>query len=59
MSRRVFVIRIFPNLKSCLRLVRALSAEIQETWMEYPRYLNMDFLAECKKTNQIVNEGVA
>jgi len=48
-KRRTRVVRIFPNEASCLRLVRALCAEVHETWLEDHRYLNMDFLKEQKK----------
>ncbi|HEX2137646.1 MAG TPA: IS256 family transposase [Microvirga sp.] len=47
--RRTRVVRIFPNLESCLRLVRALAVEMHETWLEASRYLNMDLLREHKK----------
>lgn len=47
--RRTYVIRIFPNAESCLRLVRALTVEMHENWIEATRYLNMDFLREHKK----------
>jgi transposase-like protein len=43
------VIRIFPNLESYLRLIRALAVEIHEGWLETPCYLNMEPLAEQKK----------
>ncbi|MER8868100.1 transposase, partial [Mesorhizobium sp. M0751] len=43
------VVRIFPNPRSCLRLVRALAVEIHENWLEATRYLNMDHLREHKK----------
>src|SRR4051794_22946171 len=49
LKRRTLVVRIFPNADSCLRLVRALAAEIHENWTEAMRYLNMDALAEQKK----------
>jgi transposase-like protein len=49
LKRRTLVVRIFPNAESCLRLVRALAAEIHENWIEAMRYLNMDALAEQKK----------
>jgi len=49
LKRRTLVVRIFPNAASCLRLVRALSAEIHEGWLEATRYLNMDHLKERKK----------
>lgn len=47
--RRTFVVRIFPNSQSCLRLVRALAVETNENWMEANRYINMDDLREHKK----------
>ncbi|MBC7286094.1 IS256 family transposase [Hoeflea sp.] len=47
--RRTYVVRIFPNSQSCLRLVRALAVETNENWMEANRYLNMDDLREHKK----------
>ncbi len=49
-KRRTHVVRIFPNTESCLRLVRALAVEMHENWLEAMRYLNMDHLAEHKKT---------
>lgn len=48
-KRRTRVVRIFPNVPSCLRLVRALCAEVHESWLEDHRYLNMDLLKEQKK----------
>ncbi len=48
-KRRTHIVRIFPNAESCLRLVRALCAEIHETWLEDHRYLNMALLAEQRK----------
>ena len=47
--RRTYVVRIFPNAESCLRLVRALTVERHEAWLEDHRYLNMDLLKEHKK----------
>ena len=49
LKRRTLVVRIFPNTASCLRLVRALTVEIHEGWLEDNRYLNMDLLKEQKK----------
>ena len=49
LKRRTYVIRIFPNAKSCLRLIRALTVEIHENWIEQHRYLNMELLREHKK----------
>jgi putative transposase len=48
-KRRTCVIRIFPNAASCLRLIRALTEELHEDWIEAVRYLNMDDLKEHKK----------
>ena len=48
-KRRTHVVRIFPNEASCLRLVRALSVEMHENWIEATRYLNMELLSEHKK----------
>jgi putative transposase len=48
--RRTYVVRIFPNGPSCLRLVRALAVETHENWLEASRYLNIDDLREQKKT---------
>ena len=47
--RRTYVVRIFPNTRSCLRLVRALAVETHENWIEANRYINMDDLRELKK----------
>ena len=33
-KRRTWVVRIFPNAASCLRLVRALAVETHENWLE-------------------------
>ena len=49
LKRRTHVVRIFPNTESCLRLVRALAVETHENWLEGPRYLDMQHLAEHKK----------
>ena len=48
-KRRTRVVRIFPNQKSCLRLIRALAVETHEGWLEEHRYLNMQLLAEQKR----------
>jgi len=48
-KRRTYVVRIFPHEKSCLRLVRALTMETHENWIEAPRYLSMDLLKEHRK----------
>lgn len=48
--RRTYVVRIFPNTPSCLRLVRAFAVETHENWLEANRDLNMDDLRKQKKT---------
>lgn len=48
-KRRTHVVRIFPKGESCLRLVRALSVETHENWLQAHRYLNMDYQRELKK----------
>ena len=48
-KRRTRVVRIFPNEASCLRLIRAMTAETHEDWLEASRYLNMELLKEHKK----------
>ena len=60
-KRRTHVVRIFPNEASCLRLVRALTIEIHEDWIEQHRYLNMDLLKEHKKMQllEAANNGNA
>jgi len=45
----LYVVRIFPNAESCLRLVQALAVEMHENWLEATRYLNMDHLRQHKK----------
>ena len=50
--RRTRVVRIFPNRESCLRLVRALTTETHEGWLEASRYLNMGLLRDHKKEQQ-------
>jgi putative transposase len=48
-KRRTYVVRIFPNAASCLRLIRALAVETHEGWIEGHRYLDMNLLKEHKK----------
>lgn len=48
-KRRTWVVRIFPNTESCLRLIRAIAVETHEEWQEGSRYLNMLFLTELRK----------
>jgi len=49
LKRRTLVVRIFPNEESCIRLIRALAAEVHEDWLEDHRYLNMEALKEQMK----------
>jgi putative transposase len=53
LKRRTRVVRIFPNVGSCLRLIRALAVETHEEWMEAPRYLNLDLLREHRKEEML------
>jgi len=48
-KRRTLVVRIFPNVDACLRLIRALAVEMHENWIETTRYLNMEYLKEQHK----------
>ena len=48
-ARPVVFVRIFPNGESCLRLIRAVTVERNEAWLDDDRYLNMDLLKEHKK----------
>ena len=56
LKRRTRIVRIFPNGASCLRLVRALAAEIHEEWLEATRYLDMDELREHRKLTLLKEE---
>ena len=49
LRRRTRVVRIFPNVARCMRLIRALCVETHEGWLEDHRYLNMDLLREARK----------
>ena len=49
LKRRTYVVRIFPNTASCLRLVRALTAEMHDGWIEADRYLDMGLWEEQKR----------
>lgn len=41
LKRRTRVVSMFPNTASCLRLISALLAEIDEEWMTGKIYLTM------------------
>jgi len=46
LKRRTHIVRIFPDEASCLRLSRAVAAEIHDEWIEQHRYLDMTMLRE-------------
>ena len=57
-KRRTRVVRIFPNERSCLRLVTALAVEQSEEWITGRRYLDMgEFEGHCPEEEREV-EGV-
>jgi putative transposase len=57
-KRRTRVVRIFPNERSCLRLVSALAVEQSEEWITGRRYLDMGELeGHCPEEERGV-EGV-
>ncbi len=59
-KRRTRVVRIFPNEKSCLRLVTALAVEQSEEWITGRRYLDMgDFEGHCPEEKREVGGGDA
>jgi len=56
-KRRTRVVRIFPNEKSCLRLVTALAVEQSEEWITGRRYLDMgEFEGYCPEEKREVEE---
>jgi transposase-like protein len=57
--RRTRVVRIFPNQESCLQLIRALTVETHEGWLEEHRYLNMALLAGQKEEQMQMQEEAA
>lgn len=57
-KRRTRVVRIFPNRKSCLRLVTALAVEQSEEWITGRRYLDMEELRECRSASERESEEV-
>lgn len=48
-ERRTHIVRIFPNVASCLRPIRAFGVAKHELLQEQSRYLDIDLLAEHKK----------
>lgn len=52
------MVRIFPNRRSCLRLVTALAVEQSEEWITGRRYMDMaEFEGHCLEEKREV-EGV-
>lgn len=47
-KRRSWVVRIFPNRGSCLRLASALCMEQSEEWLTGRRYLDMELLKDIE-----------
>jgi putative transposase len=57
-KRRTRVVRIFPNERSCLRLVTALAVEQSEEWITGRRYLDMGELEGRCPEEEREAEGV-
>ena len=55
--RRERVIRIFPNMESCWRLIGALCAEQHETWSTGRKYFDMTDYEHWKQTSEITNDN--
>ncbi len=59
-KRRSRVVRIFPNERSCLRLVTALAVEQSEEWITGRRYLDMGELeGRCPEEERAVERVIA
>ena len=58
LKRRTRVVRIFPNERSCLRLVTALAVEQSEEWITGRRYLDMGELEGHRPEQKRDVEGV-
>jgi putative transposase len=59
-KRRSRVVRIFPNERSCLRLVTALAVEQSEEWITGRRYLDMGELeGRCPEEEREVEEVIS
>src|SRR5215217_7617891 len=55
-KRRTRVVRIFPNRRSCLRLVTALAVEQSEEWITGRRYLDMSELEDHRSQKRHAEE---
>lgn len=59
-KQRTRVARIFPNEKSCLRLITSVLLEIHEDWISGRRYFNMtnDLLVAENSQEEVVQEPI-
>lgn len=57
LKRRTHIVRIFPNEASCLRLSRAVAAEIHDEWVEQHRYLDMRPLQDQFRQERTAGES--
>jgi putative transposase len=57
-KRRSRVVRIFPNERSCLRLVSALAVEQSEEWITGWRYLDIEELRGHRRFEEREKNGV-
>jgi transposase-like protein len=48
-KRRTHIVRTFPNQSAAQRLIRAITHQVHEQWIDQNRYLNMDHLKEAQK----------
>jgi len=53
-KRRTRVVRIFPNPRSCLRLITALAMEQSEEWVTGHRYLTMTETEPVDETEDVL-----
>lgn len=58
-KRRTRVVRIFPNERSCLRLIRALLVELNDEWIGQYRYLSMNLLEGSENQRVQIYKDVA
>jgi len=48
LKRRTLVVRIFPNVRACLRMCGTLCMEYSEEWLTGKRYLTMENLTKTE-----------
>ncbi|QQL45024.1 IS256 family transposase [Sulfuriroseicoccus oceanibius] len=58
-KRRTHIIRTFPNKAAAQRLIRAVTHQVHEQWIDQHRYLNMDHLKEAQKLSLTSNQTSA